>query len=323
MNIPDVDRDPRFIRFLGSRPFKSLLVAPLMLATQRLGTLSVHSETDHAFGADDERLLTLLSAQASMAIGNAGLHEETARRSDELRQVYGEVREMAKMKDEFVARISHELKSPLAPMSIAVERTLSEACGPLNSVQRELLEIALVNIDKLSAAITELLDIVRLSAGTEEGVRQTFDLRLVAEESVSAIRPSAKAQDIRVHEEIPDASVLVLANRRKIGQVISNLLSNAVRFNQPSGEVCLCVRQLDDEWAEVSVADTGIGIPEEAFDSLFTRFFQVESSLTRTHGGLGLGLAIVKEYVELDGGTIRVESEEGKGSTFTFTVPLA
>ena len=323
MNIPDVDQDPRFIRFPHSRLLKSLLVAPLMLGGEKLGTLSVDSKVVQAFGADDERLLTLLSAQASTAIENARLHEDTIRRSQELREAYGALREMESMKDDFIARVSHELRSPLAPMSIAVERTLSEAFGPLNSVQREMLEIALVNVDRLSATITELLDVVSLSSGGEETLPQTFDLRLLARGSVRAMRPRAEAKDIEVHVDIPDTPVLVLANQRKIGQVISNLLSNAIKFNRPSGEVVLRIKEIDEEWAEVSVSDTGVGIPKDALDSVFTRFYQVGSPLTREYEGLGLGLAIAKDHVVQNGGTIRVESEEGKGSKFTFTVPLA
>jgi len=323
MNIPDVDQDPRFLRFPHLRPLKSLLVAPLVLGGEKLGTLSVDSKVVQAFGADDERLLTLLSAQASTAIENARLHEDTIRRSQELREAYGAMRGMAKMKDDFIARVSHELRSPLAPMSIAVERTLSEAFGPLNSVQREMLEIALVNVDRLSATITELLDVVSLSIGGEETLPQTFDLRLLARGSVRAMLPRTEAKDIEVHVDIPDTPVLVLANQREIGLVISNLLSNAIKFNRPSGEVGLRIREVGEEWAEVSVSDTGIGIPMDALDSVFTRFYQVESSLTREYEGLGLGLAIAKDHVEQNGGTIRVESEEGKGSKFTFTVPLA
>ncbi|MFH1929688.1 MAG: GAF domain-containing protein [Chloroflexota bacterium] len=323
MNIPDVDQDPRFIRFPHSRLLKSILVAPLMLGGEKLGTLSVDSEVVQAFGADDERLLTLLSAQASTAIDNARLHEDTIRRSQELREAYSALREMESMKDDFIARVSHELRSPLAPMRIAVERTLSEAFGPLNSVQREMLEIALVNVDRLSATITELLDVVSLSTGGEEPLPQAFDLRLLVRGSVRAMRPRTEAKDIEVHVDIPDTPVLVLANQHKIGQVISNLLSNAIKFNRPSGKAVLRIREVGEEWAELSVSDTGIGIPKDALDSVFTRFYQVGSSLTREYEGLGLGLAIAKDHVEQNGGTIRVESEEGKGSKFTFTVPLA
>jgi len=324
INIPDVDQDPRFIRFPHSRVLRSLLVAPLMLGGEKLGTLSVDSSEARAFGADDERLLTLLSAQASTAIENARLYEDTIRRSKELHEAYGALRRMAKMKDDFIARVSHELRAPLAPMSIAVERTLSEAFGPLNSVQREMLEIALVNVDKLSATITDLLDVVSISAeGEESPLPQIFDLRMLARGSVRAMRPRAETKDIEVHVDTPDETILVLANKRKIGQVISNLLSNAIKFNHPSGAIWLRIREVDDRWAEVCISDTGIGIPRDALDSLFTRFYQVENSLTREYEGLGLGLAIAKDNVEQNGGTIRVESEEGKGSKFTFTVPLA
>jgi signal transduction histidine kinase len=208
-------------------------------------------------------------------------------------------------------------------MRIAVERTLAEAFGTLNSTQRQMLEIALTNVDKLGAVITELLDVVRLGAESEASVGRIFDLRALAEDGVNALRPQSEAKEVTLLVNLPDAPVEVNGDQRKIGRVLSNLLGNAVKFNRPGGEVRLCVERKDDQWAQVSVSDTGIGIPEEAMDKVFSRFFQVESVSTRVHEGLGLGLAIVKEYVEQGGGEIWVESEEGKGSVFTFTLPLA
>jgi len=157
----------------------------------------------------------------------------------------------------------------------------------------------------------------------EEALTQPFSLRLLARGNVRAMRPRAEAKDIEVHVDMPDTPVLVLANQRKIGQVISNLLSNAIKFNRSSGDVVFRIEEIDEEGAEVSVSDTGMGIPKYALGSVFTRFYQVGSPLTREYEGLGLGLAIAKDHVVQNGGTIRVESEEGKGSKFTFTVPLA
>jgi len=323
INCPDVRKDPRFMSFPETRSFRSLLVAPLVLGSERVGTLSVDSSEARAFGSNDEHLLTLLCAQASVAIGTVRLYEETLRRSEEAREAYQSLREMAGVKDEFVARVTHELKAPLAPMRVAVERTLTGAFGPLNETQQEMLRIALTNVDKLAEAIKELLDVVRLSAQGEESDWATFDLRSVAKDSITAMRPAAEAKEVALVAEYPDVPVLVHADQRKIGRVFSNLLSNAIRFNRPSGEVRLRVTWKDEQWAQVSVADTGIGIPEQAMDRIFTRFFQVENVSTRAHEGLGLGLAIVKEYVELSGGSVWAESQEGKGSVFTFTLPLA
>jgi signal transduction histidine kinase len=323
INVQDVDRDPRFVPVPGSRKFKSLLVAPLMLGRQRLGTLSVDSSECGAFDPEDERLLTLLSAQASVAISNANLYQETVDRSEDLRSAYSRLRETATMRDDFVAKVSHELKSPLAPLRIAVERTLSEDFGVLNHMQREMLQVAVVNVDKLQASIEELLDVVRLKAGEDEPAkRQIFDLRIVAQECVGAMAPSAEAAGVTFDLMAPESAVIVAADRRRIGQVVTNLLSNAIKFNRPLGKAQILVRRADDEWAEVVVSDTGIGIPEVALGKVFDRFYQVESSSTRKYEGLGLGLAIVKEYVEMDGGTVTVESQEGRGSVFSFTVPL-
>jgi len=321
INIADVAEDPRFVRFPGTRPFKSLVVAPLSSCREKLGTLSLTSKAKDAFDPHDERLLALLSAQASVAIARARLHEETVRRAEEVKEAYQALRQVERLKDEFVARVSHEIKSPLAPMRIALERTLDGAFGSLNETQREMIDIALANLDRLNATTTDLLDVVRLGAEGEEDIQQTFDLCSLVEESVAAMRPRAEAASVNLATRFDDGPLMVLADRRKIGQVVSNLLSNAIKFNRPSGEVTVHVRESGDEWAEVSVVDTGIGIPAEELDKIFGRFYQVEGHIAREYQGLGLGLAIVKEYVELAGGTVRVESEEGKGSTFTFTVP--
>ena len=195
--------------------------------------------------------------------------------------------------------------------------------GSLNKTQKEYLAISLRNVEKLVTLIETLLDFSRLHRGTEKPVFGLVDLVEVAESSVQVIRPVADRRNIRV-ELIKTApgELAVEGDKEKIGQVLDNLLSNAVKFNTNGGSVVVELRKDSANNAEVSVKDTGIGVPRESLDKVFTRFYQYDSSTTRKYGGTGIGLSIAQDIVRMHGGSISVTSEVGKGSTFTFTLPL-
>jgi CheY-like chemotaxis protein len=198
-----------------------------------------------------------------------------------------------------------------------------EKVGLLNKTQKEYLEISLRNVDKLVTLIENLLDFSRLHGGTETLVFGLVDLVELAKSSVQIIKPVADRRNVSIQLKAPQEGLTVEGDKDKISQVFDNLLSNAVKFNNNGGSVLVELRMEGSDNAAVSVKDTGIGIPKEALDKVFTRFYQYDSSSTRKYGGTGIGLSIAQDIVRMHGGRISVTSEEGKGSTFTFTLPLA
>lgn len=230
------------------------------------------------------------------------------------------LRQQDEMKRGVISTVSHQLKTPLTSLRMAIHLLLDEQVGDLSAKQAELLLVARDDSDRLTRIIDDLLDISRIEAG-----RVLMDMTIVAPESIirEAIEPFRRVnQDkgIRLHLEIPDDLSDVLADGMQIGHVISNFLSNALKYTSPGGIITISATN-DDEWVRFSVTDTGKGIPGAYLGHVFERFLSVPGEQARQ--GTGLGLAIAKEIVEAHGGKVGVASEEGKGSTFTFTLRRA
>jgi len=190
----------------------------------------------------------------------------------------------------------------------------------MNAEQRKQLAMVQTSARHLLALINDVLDISKIEAGQMKVEKAAFSLRdLIAEVTASA-QPLAEKKGLALHANVDSQVGTVRSDRRRVGQVLMNFLSNAIKFT-PSGEVRVDCR-LDGNWAVVSVADTGIGITKEDLARLFVPFQQVESGLTRNYEGTGLGLSISKRLITMLGGDIVVESEPGRGSTFTFRLPL-
>jgi NtrC-family two-component system sensor histidine kinase KinB len=230
------------------------------------------------------------------------------------------LRQQDEMKRGVISTVSHQLKTPLTSLRMAIHLLLDEQVGDLSAKQAELLLVARDDSDRLTRIIDDLLDISRIEAG-----RVLMDMTIVAPESIirEAIEPFRRVnQDkgIRLHIEIPDDLPEVRADGMQIGHVISNLLSNALKYTSPGGIITISATS-DDEWVRFSVTDTGKGIPGAYLGRVFEKFLSVPGEQARQ--GTGLGLAIAKEIVEAHGGTVGVDSVEGKGSTFTFTLRRA
>jgi signal transduction histidine kinase len=193
--------------------------------------------------------------------------------------------------------------------------------GELSADQRRDLERVLVNGEQLLGLINDVLDVSRLEADRFEVHPEPIVLADVIAGALAAVEPVARRKALELRTELPADLPLVLADPDRLRQVLLNLLSNATKFTQ-AGWIAVRARRAD-RWVEVTVSDTGPGVPEEAHEYIFERFRQVDGSSTRRHGGVGLGLAIVRQLVELQGGSIRVDSAPGRGSNFTFTIPVA
>ena len=227
------------------------------------------------------------------------------------------LKELDKLKSDFVSMVSHELKTPLTAM-----RTSAQVLGLADAgkeTKREMLDIILRNIDRQTNLVNDLLDLSRIESGRMELKIGSVSLDSVIADSIESVKQAASEGDIKLNVELSESLASVKGDREKLTQVVINLLNNAIKFTPRSGEISIKARELNGQ-VEVKVSDTGIGIPPEDLDSVFDKFYQVDSTLTREAGGTGLGLAICKGIIEAHNGRIWAESELGKGSTFVFTL---
>jgi PAS domain S-box-containing protein len=231
-----------------------------------------------------------------------------------------EIEQANRLKSEFLANMSHELRTPLHTVIGFAELLAEETKGPLNSSQKRFVNHIHKDAQHLLALINEILDLSKIEAGRLQLQREALDLGSVLEEALSSIRPQAAAKSIEIESNIP-LLVSVDGDRMRVKQILFNLLSNAVKFTPEGGHIRVAVTS-SEGFAQVSVSDTGIGIPASEHDSIFDKFHQVGESTSGVREGTGLGLPITKRLVEEHGGQIWLESEPGKGSRFTFILPL-
>lgn len=308
---------------------RSCLCVPLYATGRIIGTLNLGSRRRRSFSARDIEVLEQIAPHIAVAIRNANLLDnlqqslhEVTRAREELHAANEELKTLDEMKTNLLSNVSHELRTPLVSVMGYTDMIYNSKVGPINDTQREYLGISLRNIEKLVTLIENLLDFSRLHRGAEQLVFDTFDLVDCAHGSVQLIKPVADERDITVELVTPPGPILVEGDKGKLGQVFTNLLSNATKFNTAGGKVTVELRPSEDS-VEAIVRDTGIGIPPEALDKIFTRFYQYDSSSTRKYGGTGIGLSISQDIVRLHGSRITVSSVVGQGSVFRFTLPLS
>lgn len=231
-------------------------------------------------------------------------------------------RESDALKRNFINAVSHELRTPLSSFTGYLEFLEDELSGPLTEQQRAYVTQLQDATARLQRLVDDLLDFARIEAGSFHLVEQRANLGPLVRSEVQSLQPLAKEAQVSLKVVVPKAPIAVRMDARRIGQVLLNLVGNAIKFSHPGGLVTVSLIRRDLE-AEVEVSDTGAGIAPEHLGRLFEKFYQVDPSLTRTHGGAGLGLAISKSIVEAHGGKIGVTSELGRGSVFRFSLPLA
>jgi two-component system phosphate regulon sensor histidine kinase PhoR len=226
---------------------------------------------------------------------------------------------MDKLRQDFIANASHELRTPVTSVKVLLEN-LMEGAKDDPAVRDEFISDAAREIDRMHDLVNELLDLAALESGRNQLELTTFDLKGMIEDAVSTVVPQAKQRDVALEVEAPSAAVPLEADKSRMRQVMVNLVANAVKFTPAGGQVKVRIGETDGQ-VRISVQDSGIGIPAKDLAHIFDRFFRVTRGRSRLQGGSGLGLTIVKAAIDAHRGDIGVESTEGQGTTFTITLP--
>jgi signal transduction histidine kinase len=264
-------------------------------------------------------VITTIAAIAGLMVQH--LSHEAHERAAQLAAQNERLRELDRLKDEFVATASHELRTPLTSLSGYLEMSLDPAEGPLSPTREGHLRIVQRNADRLAVLVDQLLFLARADSHPLELYRQPVDLAEILDEAAETAGPAAQAKDISVLVA-SDPPPEVLADGTQILRVVDNLVANAIKFTPDGGSVRLAARRVGDT-AVVEVTDTGPGIPRAEQPDLFNRFYRGTNAVEKAIPGSGLGLAISQVIAEAHGGTIKLESTPGSGSTFRLTLPLA
>jgi signal transduction histidine kinase len=294
--------------------YRSLLAVPLLLEHKIMGALTIYRREASDFSPEIVNLLQTFATQSVLAIQNARLFREIEEKS---RQIEAANRH----KSEFLANMSHELRTPLNAIIGFSEVLQEKLFGELNDKQAEYTDDILTSGRHLLSLINEILDLSKVEAGRMELELATFDLPLAIDNARTFVRERATRHGINLDVTIDERLGEFTGDERKIKQILLNLLSNAVKFTPEGGRIGINARQADGS-VEISVSDTGIGISPEDQPKIFEEFRQVGTVYSHKSEGTGLGLTLAKKFVELHGGKIWLESEVGKGATFTFTLPI-
>jgi len=279
-----------------------------------------------------EGIKRAMSARMHMATVEEA-NRELTEKNRRLAQAVERLQEADRIKSNFLATVSHELRTPLTSVIGYSEMLLEGIAGELNDEQREYVRTVMEKGDQLLQLITGILDISRMEAGEMRFDRASFELDEVVSIALSTIAPHARRKRITLACELPPELPAVSGDRDKVRQVLLNLLNNAIKFTPEGGRIRVTAlaaplqRNVEGSppAVEVTVEDSGIGVPAEHHKRIFDPFYQVDNTSTREFGGTGLGLNIVKRFVEAHGGAVWVESpvEQSRGSAFHFTLPLA
>lgn len=306
--------EPKVLEFLRENGFNSLVAAPLAVSDETLGVLSIYSKQQKLFSGQDINHLTRLSNQAAIAIYNSQLYEGTERHAVELEKAN-------KLKDEFLSIVSHELRTPINVILGYLSVVREGVYGPINPDQAAALEKSSQQSNELLAMVETIMDASRIEAGETAAYCYPISPASILD-GLRARYTVAADKQIAIHWKFDCDLPTLVTDETKLRKILGRLISNALKFTK-QGTVTIAASHLPEAQAlEFKVRDTGVGIPEESIPLIFERFRQLDSSNTRSYGGLGLGLYTANKLAEIIGGELRVESKVGVGSTFTLRLPM-
>lgn len=272
------------------------------------GIITLESQHITDMSREDIAFVQRLADRAAVAIKNARLYEA--------------IREANTAKSDFISLVTHELRLPMTSIKGYTDLINSGMAGPLSDQQKQFLEVIKRNLDRMNRLVSDLSDINRIESGRMQFELQKFSLDQVVEDVLDSYREPIATREQTLNVLIPAMLPPVYADPQRIGQIVSNLVSNAHKYTLDGGAIAVEVVE-NGAFVSVTVRDTGVGISDEDQQKLFTQFFRSEQDAVRAQQGWGLGLSIVRRMVEAQGGDIRFESKLGEGSAFTFTIPLA
>ena len=319
---------------------QSWLCVPLKVNDRILGALTVDRANEQSLTQDDLDVMTTLAGQVAIALDNAdayyaieelkaGLEARVMERTAALEEskkklevANSKLKEMDEEKSDFLATVAHELRTPMTSIKGCVENMLDGLAGPVTKKQRQYLTLVRDNSERLTRMVSEQLDRSRIEAGQVSMQRGAVSMTELVGEVLQTLQSLAQVRSITLAADPLAAIPPVLGDRDKLQQVLINLVQNAITFSPDGGTVRIHAMTRADGSVHISVADTGLGIPEHERDKVFRKFFRGESVPARARGA-GLGLAITKNLVELHGGQLWVEGQPEGGSCFSFTIPMA
>jgi signal transduction histidine kinase len=317
VQIPDIAAEgayeSRIRRAMLAAGTRSVLAIPLLHEDRLVGGLVVTRRAPGEFTDDVVELLKTFATQSALAIQNARLFRELEIKSRELEVA-------SQHKSEFLANMSHELRTPLNAIIGFSEVLTDRMFGELNEKQEEYLKDIYASGTHLLSLINDILDLSKIEAGRMELELTEFDLPTALDNALMLVRERAQRRSLMLHKNVDAGVGQVLADERKIRQVVLNLLSNAIKFTPEGGRIEVEAVPKDG-FVEVSVTDTGVGIAPEDQEAVFEEFRQVGTADKKAEG-TGLGLTLCRKFIELHGGKIWAKSQVGVGSTFTFTIPV-
>ena len=321
--VPDAAAEPRHFKGVDQAAdfsTRSLMVpcgywdylaVPILYQGETLGMLEAVNKTEHAhYTEDDLTILETLASQAAIAIQNARLMNKAQHSQDQMSQ-------LDRMKSGFIAIASHELRIPLG-LILGHATFLREVIQP---DYRSQLDIIIRNALRLKEIIDNLASMDNDQRGVASVRARSISIKHLIEEVMDSFQQEAEQKHLIMRCDTGQADLLVECDSSKIATALSNMIKNAITFTDPGGHIFIVAESISG-YVKVSAIDDGIGIPPKDLPHIFKRFYQVESYLTRKHEGMGLGLSISKVMVEMHGGQIWAESVEGKGSNFTFLLPI-
>lgn len=305
--VSNAQTDPRSLssEFLRKHGIVSYLRVPLVAKGEVLGVLTFFTKEQHDFSSEEAKFLSAIAAQAAIAIHNSELYEEMVKANQ--------------VKNEFLSLMSHELRTPLNVIAGYTGMLKDKMLGQINSEQERALQNIIDHSSYLLAMISSILYVTSIEAQAVKVVTRNVDLANFLDELRSSYDvPLGK--ELALKWDYDSSLPVVKTDSEKLRHILENLINNAIKFTR-KGQVTVSARYFPEtKRVEFKVADTGIGIPTESLPMIFEKFRQLDSSQTRLYGGVGIGLYIVNKFTEMLGGMIEVQSEPGKGSSFSVTL---
>lgn len=300
----------------GDNP-KAELAVPLVLRGELIGVLGVKREETLNWAEEEVAVVEAVANQITLALENARLSKEQDKTIVQLKDI-------DRLKSEFLTSMSHELRTPLNSIIGFADVLLQGIDGELNDIAMNDIQLIHNSGKHLLALINDILDLAKIESGKMELVRDAVDIKEVINAVLATSGSLVKDKPVQIIVDVPEMLPPVYADKLRLNQILLNLVSNAAKFTH---EGTITIRAAIDknkpDTMIISVVDTGIGIPANKLNTIFERFRQADSSTTRKYGGTGLGLPICRQLVEMHGGALNLRSEEGRGSEFYFSMPLA